>query len=92
VARAVAGAARRRRSRIWVDPRREDFRVDKSAHTKTLRFWEVADPPRFSRARDPDGAVPRRGTFTRPAVMRYLAKAGFTQSYTYFTWCNSKRE
>ena len=42
-------------------------------------------------ASDP-GVIFLAEAFTRPAVMRYLAKAGFTQSYTYFTWRNTKSE
>jgi starch synthase (maltosyl-transferring) len=58
-------------------------------HTKALPFWEwlIAEV----HAADPD-VVFLSEAFTRPAVMRYLAKAGFTQSYTYFTWRNTKEE
>ncbi|MFN2642384.1 MAG: alpha-1,4-glucan--maltose-1-phosphate maltosyltransferase, partial [Actinomycetota bacterium] len=64
------------------------FRVD-NPHTKSLRFWEwmIADV----RRRYPD-AVFLSEAFTRPAVMYHLAKIGFDQSYTYFTWRVTKRE
>ena len=64
------------------------FRVD-NPHTKPLRFWEwllheVA-------AKHPD-VVFLAEAFTRPAPMRALAVVGFQQSYTYFTWRNTKQE
>ena len=64
------------------------FRVD-NPHTKPLAFWEwlIAEV----RARHPE-AVFLSEAFTRPAVMRRLAKVGFSQSYTYFTWRNTKAE
>jgi starch synthase (maltosyl-transferring) len=64
------------------------FRVD-NPHTKPFRFWEwcLADIKRAH----PD-AIFLSEAFTRPKVMRYLAKAGFTQSYTYFTWRNTAGE
>jgi starch synthase (maltosyl-transferring) len=64
------------------------FRVD-NPHTKPFRFWEwcIAEVKRMY----PE-AVFLSEAFTRPKVMRYLAKAGFTQSYTYFTWRNSAHE
>jgi starch synthase (maltosyl-transferring) len=64
------------------------FRVD-NPHTKPFAFWEwmIAD----IRARYPD-ALFLSEAFTRPKVMQRLAKLGFTQSYTYFTWRNEKRE
>ncbi len=64
------------------------FRVD-NPHTKPFAFWEwlIADV----RARHP-GTVFLSEAFTRPAVMRHLAKVGFSQSYTYFTWRNTKTE
>jgi starch synthase (maltosyl-transferring) len=74
--------------RFWIDQGVKTFRVD-NPHTKPLDFWrwlirEVQD-------RDPD-VVFLSEAFTRPKVMRALAKAGFTQSYTYFTWRNFKEE
>jgi starch synthase (maltosyl-transferring) len=64
------------------------FRVD-NPHTKSFRFWEwcIADVKR-----EYPEAIFLSEAFTRPKVMRYLAKAGFTQSYTYFTWRNSALE
>jgi starch synthase (maltosyl-transferring) len=64
------------------------FRID-NPHTKPLAFWEwlIAEV----RARNPE-AVFLSEAFTRPAVMRQLAKVGFSQSYTYFTWRNTKAE
>ena len=74
--------------RFWVDHGVRSFRVD-NPHTKPLDFWawlirEVQD-------RDPD-VIFLSEAFTRPKVMRALAKEGFTQSYTYFTWRNFKEE
>ncbi len=64
------------------------FRVD-NPHTKPLPFWEwmIAEV----QARYPE-AVFLAEAFTRPKVMYRLAKAGFSQSYTYFTWRNTKAE
>jgi len=73
---------------FWVDHGVRIFRVD-NPHTKTLGFWEwMIDRVH---ARHPD-VLFLSEAFTRPPVMRYLAKAGFTQSYTYFTWRNTKAE
>jgi len=64
------------------------FRVD-NPHTKPLPFWEwmIAEV----QARYPD-AVFLAEAFTRPKVMYRLAKVGFSQSYTYFTWRDTKAE
>ena len=64
------------------------FRVD-NPHTKAFPFWEwmIAEV----QARYPD-AVFLAEAFTRPKVMYRLAKIGFSQSYTYFTWRNAKWE
>jgi starch synthase (maltosyl-transferring) len=73
---------------FWIDRGVKMFRVD-NPHTKTFGFWEwMIDQVH---ARHPDVLLLSEA-FTRPKVMRYLAKAGFTQSYTYFTWRNSKAE
>jgi starch synthase (maltosyl-transferring) len=64
------------------------FRVD-NPHTKPVAFWEYLI--KGVRERYPD-AVFLAEAFTRPKMMKALAKAGFSQSYTYFTWRNSKRE
>jgi starch synthase (maltosyl-transferring) len=64
------------------------FRVD-NPHTKPLPFWEwMIDEVR---ARFPD-TVFLAEAFTRPKLMYRLAKIGFSQSYTYFTWRNTKAE
>jgi starch synthase (maltosyl-transferring) len=64
------------------------FRVD-NPHTKPFRFWEwaLADVKR----QYPD-TIFLSEAFTRPKVMQYLAKCGFSQSYTYFTWRNTREE
>ena len=64
------------------------FRVD-NPHTKPIGFseWLIAEV----RGRDPE-VVFLAEAFTRAAMMRTLAKVGFSQSYTYFTWKSSKRE
>ena len=72
----------------WVRQGVRIFRVD-NPHTKPLPFWkwlirEVND-------RHPD-VIFLAEAFTRPKMMRELAKIGFQQSYTYFTWRNSKHE
>jgi starch synthase (maltosyl-transferring) len=72
----------------WVEQGVRIFRVD-NPHTKPFAFWEwmIAD----IHATDPD-VIFLAEAFTRPKVMRRLAKLGFTQSYTYFTWRNTKAE
>jgi starch synthase (maltosyl-transferring) len=71
--------------RMWMDYGVRIFRVD-NPHTKPVRFWErlLAD----IRETDPD-VLFLAEAFTRPAMMRTLAKIGFHQSYTYFTWRNT---
>jgi starch synthase (maltosyl-transferring) len=73
---------------FWVEQGVRIFRVD-NPHTKPLPFWQwmIAD----IRARDPD-VIFLAEAFTRPKMMYRLAKIGFTQSYTYFTWRNTKSE
>jgi starch synthase (maltosyl-transferring) len=72
----------------WVDNGVKLFRVD-NPHTKPFPFWEwmIAD----IRSRHPDVAFLSEA-FTKPKVMYRLAKVGFSQSYTYFTWRNAKWE
>lgn len=72
----------------WVEQGVRVFRVD-NPHTKSFRFWEwaIAD----IRSKYPD-VIFLSEAFTRPKVMHRLAKLGFTQSYTYYTWRNSKDE
>ncbi len=64
------------------------FRVD-NPHTKPVAFWEYLVSG--VREKYPD-VIFLSEAFTRPKMMKVLAKAGFNQSYTYFTWRNSKRE
>ncbi|MGF1528915.1 MAG: alpha-1,4-glucan--maltose-1-phosphate maltosyltransferase [Candidatus Competibacterales bacterium] len=64
------------------------FRVD-NPHTKPFPFWEWVIT---ELKRDHPAAIFLSEAFTRPKVMHRLAKLGFTQSYTYFTWRNTKRE
>lgn len=72
----------------WIDQGVRTFRVD-NPHTKPFAFWEwVIDR---LKARWPD-LVFLSEAFTRPRIMYRLAKLGFTQSYTYFTWRNNKAE
>ncbi|MGC2759662.1 alpha-1,4-glucan--maltose-1-phosphate maltosyltransferase [Candidatus Binatus sp.] len=74
--------------RFWRDHGVKIFRVD-NPHTKPVQFWnwlinEV-------QATNPE-VIFLAEAFTRPKLMKALAKAGFTQSYTYFTWRNTKSE
>ncbi len=73
---------------FWMSHGVRIFRVD-NPHTKPFGFWEwlIADV----QARDP-GVVFLSEAFTRPKIMKQLARLGFTQSYTYFTWRNTKKE
>jgi starch synthase (maltosyl-transferring) len=73
---------------FWIDQGIRTFRVD-NPHTKPVPFWEWLI--REVKARCPE-AIFLSEAFTRPKMMRALAKAGFTQSYTYFTWRNTKAE
>ena len=73
--------------RHWIDRGVRIFRVD-NPHTKPLGVLGVAARRRCAR-RDPD-VVFLTEAFTRRAVMRELAKVGFQQSYTYFTWKSSR--
>ena len=58
-------------------------------HTKPFRFWEWTIG---ELKREYPDTIFLSEAFTRPKVMKYLAKSGFTQSYTYFTWRNTKAE
>jgi len=73
---------------FWMERGVRIFRVD-NPHTKTFGFWEWLIER--VHAIDP-GVIFLAEAFTRPKMMRYLAKAGFAQSYTYFTWRNTKSE
>jgi starch synthase (maltosyl-transferring) len=74
--------------KFWADRGVRVFRVD-NPHTKALPFWQwcIAEVQKTA----PD-ALFLAEAFTRPHVMYSLAKAGFTQSYTYFTWRNTKAD
>jgi starch synthase (maltosyl-transferring) len=73
---------------FWRDQGIEIFRVD-NPHTKPFVFWEwvIAEI-----RREHPGVIFLSEAFTRPRVMHRLAKLGFTQSYTYFTWRTTKEE
>ena len=72
----------------WIEEGIHIFRVD-NPHTKPFAFWEwlIGD----IRATHPE-VIFLAEAFTRPAVMYHLGKVGFSQSYTYFTWRNTKAE
>ncbi len=74
--------------RFWIARGVRVFRVD-NPHTKPMRFWEwlIASV----KSEHPD-VIFLSEAFTRPRVMEHLAKIGFSQSYTYFTWRNTKWE
>jgi starch synthase (maltosyl-transferring) len=72
----------------WVGQGVRTFRID-NPHTKPLPFWEWLI--REVKVRCPE-VIFLSEAFTRPKMMRSLAKAGFSQSYTYFTWRNTKTE
>ncbi|WP_217179702.1 alpha-1,4-glucan--maltose-1-phosphate maltosyltransferase, partial [Streptomyces sp. AC495_CC817] len=74
--------------RHWMDHGVRIFRVD-NPHTKPVVFWEQVIA-RIN-ATDPD-VIFLAEAFTRPAMMHTLAATGFQQSYTYFTWRNTKQE
>ncbi len=73
---------------FWIDKGVTTFRVD-NPHTKPVAFWEWVIGEVH---RQHPGTVFLAEAFTKPKMMRLLAKAGFTQSYTYFTWRNTKPE
>jgi starch synthase (maltosyl-transferring) len=73
---------------FWIEQGVKIFRVD-NPHTKPFAFWEwIIDGIHENHA----DVLFLAEAFTRPKVMQRLAKLGFTQSYTYFTWRNTKRE
>ncbi len=73
---------------FWIEQGVRIFRVD-NPHTKPFGFWQwLIDEVR----RDCPEVVFLAEAFTRPKVMQRLAKVGFNQSYTYFTWRNTKWE
>jgi len=73
---------------FWIEQGIRIFRVD-NPHTKPFRFWEwfIAEIKK-----DYPDVIFLAEAFTRPKVMYQLAKIGFDQSYTYFTWRNTKWE
>jgi len=73
---------------FWIEQGVTIFRVD-NPHTKSFRFWEWCI--KTVKERHPE-AIFLSEAFTRPKVMYHLAKIGFTQSYTYFTWRTAKWE
>ncbi|MFO1361982.1 MAG: alpha-1,4-glucan--maltose-1-phosphate maltosyltransferase [Burkholderiales bacterium] len=73
---------------FWIDEGVRIFRVD-NPHTKAFPFWEWAIAA-LKRAH-PD-LIFLAEAFTRPKVMQRLAKLGYTQSYTYFAWRNTRHE
>jgi len=73
---------------VWIDAGVTLFRID-NPHTKAVGFWErvLADI-----AKDHPNVIFLAEAFTRPAIMHTLAKIGFHQSYTYFTWRQTAEE
>ncbi|MBF6569968.1 MAG: alpha-1,4-glucan--maltose-1-phosphate maltosyltransferase [Candidatus Binataceae bacterium] len=74
--------------RFWIEHGVKIFRVD-NPHTKPVDFWEWLIGE--IQQQNPE-VIFLAEAFTRPKMMKALAKAGFTQSYTYFTWRNTKLE
>ncbi len=73
---------------FWIDRGVKIFRVD-NPHTKPYPFWEWLIEEIHNQHPE---VIFLSEAFTRPKVMKRLAKLGFTQSYTYFTWRNTKSE
>lgn len=73
---------------FWIEKGIKIFRVD-NPHTKPLPFWDFV--MRDIREKHPE-VIFLSEAFTIPKMMKYLAKVGFNQSYTYFTWRNTKHE
>ncbi len=73
---------------FWIQHGVKIFRVD-NPHTKSFRFWEwmIAEVKK-----EHADTIFLSEAFTRPKVMKHLAKSGFSQSYTYFTWRNTNYE
>jgi starch synthase (maltosyl-transferring) len=74
--------------RVWVDAGVRIFRVD-NPHTKPLNFWHWLI---WEVKRTHPDVLFLAEAFTRPAMMHQLARIGFTQSYTYFTWRTEREE
>ncbi|MDX9721028.1 MAG: alpha-1,4-glucan--maltose-1-phosphate maltosyltransferase [Myxococcota bacterium] len=87
-ARAELFAALREIFELWISRGVKIFRID-NPHTKPIDFWEwlIGDIQRSH----PE-VLFLAEAFTRPPMMKQLAKVGFTQSYSYFTWRNGKEE
>ncbi|CAN7366346.1 alpha-1,4-glucan--maltose-1-phosphate maltosyltransferase [Knoellia sp. LjRoot47] len=85
---AGAYAEMRRVIQVWIDHGVTLFRVD-NPHTKPVEFWQwlIQDV-----AHDHPEIIWLSEAFTKPAMMRSLAKVGFQQSYTYYAWRNTKPE
>ncbi|HEV7146127.1 MAG TPA: alpha-1,4-glucan--maltose-1-phosphate maltosyltransferase [Pedococcus sp.] len=78
----------RRVIQVWIDHGVKIFRVD-NPHTKPVEFWQwLIDDV----AKDHPEVIWLAEAFTKPAMMHTLAKTGFQQSYTYYTWRNAKWE
>ena len=73
---------------FWIEQGVRIFRVD-NPHTKPFAFWEWLI---YEVKKDYPEVIFLSEAFTRPKIMYQLAKLGFTQSYTYFTWRNAKWE
>jgi starch synthase (maltosyl-transferring) len=73
---------------FWIEQGVHIFRVD-NPHTKSFHFWEWCIGE--LKGKTPD-LIFLSEAFTRPKLMYYLAKAGFTQSYNYFPWRNTKHD
>ncbi len=73
---------------FWISKGVRIFRVD-NPHTKPFKFWEWLI--KEVHAKNPE-IIFLAEAFTRPRIMEKLAKVGFNQSYTYFTWRNTKEE
>ena len=74
--------------RFWISVGIKIFRVD-NPHTKPTRFWQ--DVISDINSTNPE-VIFLAEAFSRPAIMQSLGKAGFQQSYTYFTWRTSKHD
>ena len=85
---AGAYAEMRRVIQVWIDHGVKIFRVD-NPHTKPVEFWQwlIQDV-----AKDHPDVIWLAEAFTKPAMMHALAKTGFQQSYTYYTWRHAKWE
>ncbi len=73
---------------FWIDKGINIFRVD-NPHTKPLYFWKWLIE---EIQKDHPQVIFLSEAFSRPKIMKFLAKTGFSQSYTYFTWRNTKWE